>query len=101
MGLEMFWDAGILGQVLYLAAQMAGFGATGIGCFFDDFATSLLRDPASAEGTLNSSPDFDNETSKSKFQSLYHFSVGSPGVDPRLLSFEPYHHLEETYLYEP
>jgi nitroreductase family protein len=31
-----FWEAGVIGQVLYLEAEAAGIGATGIGCFFDD-----------------------------------------------------------------
>ena len=33
---RMFWEAGLLGQVLYLEAEAAGVRATGIGCFFDD-----------------------------------------------------------------
>ena len=32
----LFWESGVLGQVLYLEAEAAGIGATGIGCFFDD-----------------------------------------------------------------
>lgn len=33
---RLFWETGVLGQVLYLEAHAAGLSATGIGCFFDD-----------------------------------------------------------------
>ena len=33
---RLFWESGLLGQVLYLEAEAAGVRATGIGCFFDD-----------------------------------------------------------------
>ncbi|MCI0538624.1 MAG: SagB/ThcOx family dehydrogenase [Verrucomicrobiales bacterium] len=33
---QLFWETGMIGQVLYLEAEAAGVRATGIGCFFDD-----------------------------------------------------------------
>lgn len=33
---RIFWETGVLGQVLYLEAHAVGISATGIGCFFDD-----------------------------------------------------------------
>lgn len=33
---RLFWEAGVVGQVLYLEAEAAGVRGTGIGCFFDD-----------------------------------------------------------------
>ena len=33
---RLFWETGLIGQVLYLEAEAAGVRATGIGCFFDD-----------------------------------------------------------------
>ena len=33
---HLFWETGVVGQVLYLEAEAAGARATGIGCFFDD-----------------------------------------------------------------
>jgi hypothetical protein len=33
---RLFWETGILGQVLYLEAHAIGISATGIGCYFDD-----------------------------------------------------------------
>jgi hypothetical protein len=33
---RLFWETGVLGQVLYLEAHAVGISATGIGCYFDD-----------------------------------------------------------------
>ncbi|XP_010259051.1 PREDICTED: uncharacterized protein LOC104598601 isoform X2 [Nelumbo nucifera] len=33
---RLFWETGILGQVLYLEPHAVGISATGIGCYFDD-----------------------------------------------------------------
>ena len=63
---ELFWECGMLGQVLYLEAEAAGVRGTGIGCFFDDAVHQVLG----IEGTA--------------WQSLYHFTVGGAGEDDRL-----------------
>ena len=39
---RLFWEAGVLGQVLYLEAEAAGVRGTGIGCYFDDACHQLL-----------------------------------------------------------
>jgi len=39
---RLHWEAGAIGQVLYLEAEAAGVRATGIGCFFDDPMHDLL-----------------------------------------------------------
>ncbi|MCP4643734.1 MAG: SagB/ThcOx family dehydrogenase [bacterium] len=69
---RLFWEAGMAGQVLYLEAEAAGLGGTGIGCYFDNPVHDVLgiRDLA--------------------FQSLYHFTVGRPVVDARLTTLPPY-----------
>jgi nitroreductase len=67
---HLFWESGVVGQVLYLAAEAAGTRATGIGCFYDDPVHEAL-------GIADHS-----------FQSLYHFTVGSP-VDDTRLTTEP------------
>ena len=72
---ELYWEAGLLGQVLYLEAEAAGVRGTGIGCFFDD----VVHEVFGLAGT--------------QFQSLYHFTVGSPVVDARLETLPPYAHL--------
>jgi SagB-type dehydrogenase family enzyme len=69
---RLFWEAGLLGQVLYLEAEAAGVRATGIGCFFDDPVHRVFG----LEGFA--------------FQSLYHFAVGGPVDDPRLTTLAPY-----------
>ena len=77
---QLFWETGMVGQALYLEAEAAGIGATGIGCYFDDpFHDVLgLRDDT--------------------FQSLYHFTVGRPVADSRLTTLPAYddHSSEES-----
>ena len=72
---RLFWEAGVLGQVLYLEAEAAGVRGTGIGCFFDDPVHEMLG----VQGL--------------SFQSLYHFTIGGPVEDRRLMTLPPYHHL--------
>lgn len=63
---RLYWEAGALGQVLYLEAEAVGLRSTGIGCYFDDPMHSILGLRSSA------------------LQSLYHFTVGKQVDDPRL-----------------
>ena len=67
---RLFWECGVIGQVLYLEAEAAGGRATGIGCFYDDPVHALLG--LTGHG----------------WQSLYHFSMGTP-VDDSRLTTEP------------
>ncbi|KAF3440002.1 hypothetical protein FNV43_RR18280 [Rhamnella rubrinervis] len=69
---RLFWETGVLGQVLYLEAHAVGISATGIGCYFDDHVHELLG------------------LKGSKFQSLYHFTVGGPVLDRRIMSLPAY-----------
>jgi nitroreductase len=69
---NLFWEAGLIGQVLYVEAEAAGGGGTGIGCYFDDPVHELLG----LQGH--------------EFQDLYHFTVGMPVEDPRLTTLPPY-----------
>ncbi|KAL5796375.1 hypothetical protein ACOSQ2_001195 [Xanthoceras sorbifolium] len=68
---RLFWETGVLGQVLYLEAHAIGISATGIGCFFDD-------------------PVHELGLTGSNFQSLYHFTVGGPVLDKRIMSLPAY-----------
>jgi SagB-type dehydrogenase family enzyme len=72
---KLFWEAGVLGQVLYLEAEAAGVRGTGIGCYFDDAFHGILglRD--------------------NQLQSLYHFTIGGAVEDTRLMTLPPYAHL--------
>ena len=73
---NLFWEAGIVGQVLYLEAEEAGIRSTGIGCYFDDSVHEVF-----------------GITSR-EWQSLYHFTVGGPVEDTRLTTL-PAYKLEE------
>jgi SagB-type dehydrogenase family enzyme len=75
---QLFWEAGVLGQSLYLEAEAAGVRGTGIGCYFDDKAHEILGLQGQGQG----------------LQDLYHFTVGTPQIDNRLVSLPPYSHLE-------
>ena len=79
----MFWEAGLLGQVLYLEAEAAGVRATGIGCFFDDPVHEIV-----AINGLS-------------LQSLYHFTIGGPVEDRRLMMLPPYGHLKQRKITSP
>lgn len=63
---RLFWECGLIGQVLYLEAEAAGARATGIGCFYDDPMHEALG------------------LTGQEWQSLYHFSMGVPVDDGRL-----------------
>lgn len=71
---HLFWESGMIGQILYLEAEAHGLRGTGIGCFYDDPVHELLG------------------LSGNRYQSLYHFTVGDPVEDPRLLTYPPYAH---------
>ena len=74
---RLFWEAGMIGQALYLEATAAGLSGTGIGCYFDDAVHALL-------GLAGTSMEW---------QSLYHFAVGRAVDDERLSTLPAYHHL--------
>lgn len=69
---NLFWEAGMVGQVLYLEAEEAGIRATGIGCYFDD--------PVHAAFGIEAR----------EWQSFYHFTVGGPVEDSRLMTLPAY-----------
>lgn len=69
---RLFWECGVIGQMLYLEAESLGVRGTGIGCYFDDPVHELLglRD--------------------TRYQDLYHFTVGGAVDDPRLTTLPAY-----------
>jgi len=69
---ELFWESGMIGQALYLAAEAAGVRGTGIGCYFDDVLHRALG------------------LTGHDWQSVYHFTIGAPVEDPRLRTAPPY-----------
>lgn len=70
------WEAGALGQALYLNAEAAGLRGTGIGCYFDPAVHEVLG------------------LSDRRLQSFYHFTIGRPLLDARIQSLPPYAHLQ-------
>ncbi len=75
---RLYWETGVIGQVLYLEAEASGIRGTGIGCFFDDLTHRVFGLPGD------------------HFQVLYHFTMGGPVDDPRLQTHPPYQHLART-----
>jgi hypothetical protein len=69
---RLYWEAGVIGQLLYLEAEAAGIRSTGIGCYFDDPMHEVLG------------------LSGRRFQDLYHFTVGGPVEDTRLTTQPAY-----------
>jgi len=75
---HLFWETGMIGQVLYLEAEALGVRGTGIGCFFDDAVHEILG------------------FSDNRYQSLYHFTIGQSIEDQRLTTYPPYNHLKNA-----
>jgi len=73
---RLFWETGLVGQVLYLEAEAHNLRGTGIGCFFDDEMHRILG------------------LKGAEWQSLYHFTVGRHIEDVRLETKPAYFHLE-------
>jgi nitroreductase len=69
---NLFWEAGMVGQVFYLEAEAMGIRSTGIGCYFDDPVHEAF-----------------GITSR-EWQSFYHFTVGGPVEDTRLTTLPAY-----------
>jgi SagB-type dehydrogenase family enzyme len=61
------FEAGAVGQRLYIASEAFGLGATGIGAFFDNEVNRYLNLPPGQ-------------------QVIYHFAIGYPIPDPRLVA---------------
>ncbi|MBA1271805.1 SagB/ThcOx family dehydrogenase [Stutzerimonas azotifigens] len=69
---RLYWECGQIGQLLYLEAEAAGLSGTGIGCYFDPLVHELLG------------------LADSRWQSLYHFTLGRAVWDERLSSQPAY-----------
>jgi len=65
------FEAGYIGQFLYLGSEALGYETTGIGAFFDDDVNRYLSLPAG-------------------FEVVYHFCVGKAVDDPRLTTLPSY-----------
>ena len=66
----LHWEAGAIGQLLYLEAEAAGLRATGIGCFFDSAVHEAVG------------------IGDDDLRTIYHFTTGG-AVDDERLQTEP------------
>ncbi|MCC7203153.1 MAG: SagB/ThcOx family dehydrogenase [Nitrospirae bacterium] len=73
---RLFWEAGMIGQVLYLEAEAHAMRGTGIGCYYDDLVHELLG------------------LTDNTYQDIYHFTVGKALEDTRITTLSPYGHLK-------
>lgn len=69
---RLYWECGVIGQLLYLEAEACDIQATGIGCFFDDPVHEVLA------------------LQSRRYQDLYHFTLGGGVDDARLTTLPPY-----------
>ena len=69
---HLHWEAGMLGHVITLEAEAAGWRGTGIGCFFDDSDHEVLG------------------LKDDQFQVVYHYAVGMAVDDLRLTTLPAY-----------
>ncbi|MBI1381035.1 MAG: hypothetical protein GC161_08110 [Planctomycetaceae bacterium] len=69
---RLHWEAGLVGQAMYLGAEAQGLVGTGIGCFFDGETSRAL-------GLVGE-----------RLVSIYHFAVGHAVHDGRLETGAPY-----------
>lgn len=69
---HLHWEAGMLGHVITLEAEAAGWRGTGIGCFFDDADHEVLG----LQGD--------------QFQVIYHYAVGMALEDMRISTLPAY-----------
>jgi SagB-type dehydrogenase family enzyme len=68
----LHWEAGAIGQLLYLEAEASGLRATGIGCFFDSAVHEVLG------------------IGSEDLRTIYHFTTGGAVEDERLQVLPPY-----------
>ncbi|MDO8206642.1 MAG: hypothetical protein Q7T38_02345 [Gallionella sp.] len=69
---HLHWETGMLGHVITLVAEAAGWRGTGIGCFFDDADHEVLG------------------LKDDHFQVIYHYAAGMALDDPRISTLPAY-----------
>jgi len=76
------WEAGMVGQALYLAAESVGCSGTAMGCFFGPWTHQMTGIDAQ------------------KLQDVEHFTLGYALEDRRMQTIPPYAHLGQPALDE-
>ncbi|MBA3022410.1 MAG: SagB/ThcOx family dehydrogenase [Sideroxydans sp.] len=69
---HLHWEAGMLGHIITLEAEAAGWRGTGIGCFFDDADHEVIG------------------LKDTQFQVIYHYAVGMALEDARISTLPAY-----------
>ncbi len=69
---HLHWEAGMLGHIITLQAEAAGWRGTGIGCFFDDAVHEVLG------------------LQDDQFQVIYHYAIGMALDDARISTLPAY-----------
>ncbi|OHC90524.1 MAG: hypothetical protein A3J87_04225 [Sideroxydans sp. RIFOXYB12_FULL_59_6] len=69
---HLHWEAGMLGHIVTLEAEAAGWRGTGIGCFFDDADHEVLG------------------LKDARFQVIYHYAIGMALDDARISTLPAY-----------
>jgi hypothetical protein len=106
---RVHWEAGMVAQALYLAAEAAGLQGTAMGFFFGDETQAVvgMNGASGDDGGRGGGGGFDDDPYASmwpsairaaidiaEWQDVLHFGAGVPLADERLQSFAAYHHLE-------
>ncbi len=71
----LHWEAGFIGQLLYLEAEIYNLRGTGIGCFFDDEIGKIK--PGNHKERVFINP-------------LYFFTIGKAVCDTKIKTYPPY-----------
>ncbi|MCI4677122.1 SagB/ThcOx family dehydrogenase [Rhodoblastus acidophilus] len=80
---RLHWEAGLIGQALYLEAEGFGLRGTGVGCFFDDETHAFLG------------------MKSTQLQTIYHFTIGAPLNDTRIATEPAYPQKQRPKAFAP
>ena len=80
---RLHWEAGLIGQALYLEAERVGLRGTGVGCFFDDETHAFLG------------------VKGAELQTIYHFTVGAALADSRIATEPAYPDKQRPEVFPP
>jgi hypothetical protein len=80
---QLHWEAGLIGQSLYLESEARDLRGTGIGCFFDDETHEFLG------------------LKTAKLQTIYHFTVGAALTDARIATEPAYPGRQRPKVFAP
>jgi hypothetical protein len=80
---RLHWEAGLIGQALYMEAERSGLRGTGVGCFFDDETHAFIG------------------LKSAEFQTIYHFTIGAPLTDTRIATEPAYPDKQRAKAFTP